>query len=109
MLENATPNLRNFILCLIAGTVLAACGNTPPSFANMSEEELAAYNQTQPLEKMIHCVQEAQTSTYIRKKICRTVMEWVRHNERQAMALDVLNSPAGFGFPDRGAIRDGPG
>ncbi len=100
--------LRTVSLIILSSALLASCTNTRPSFANMSDEELAAYNETQPLENMVHCVYEAQTSTYIRKKICRTVMEWVRYNERQAMALDVLNSPAGFGLPDS-VIRDGPG
>ena len=87
--------------------LLSCCSSNQTSFTNMSEEELASYNQTQPLEKKVHCVVESNTSPFIRKRTCRTVADWVQHNQRQAMALDVLNTPAGFGLPDTN-IFDGP-
>ncbi len=87
--------------------LLTACSSNQTSFTSMSDEELASYNQTQPLESKVHCVVEPNTSTYIRKRTCRTVADWVQHNQRQTMTLDVLNSPPGFGIPDTN-IFDGP-
>ncbi len=95
------------ILVMSCAMLIAACQNTGPSFANMSEVELAAYNEDRPMEVKVYCVREADTSTYIRKRTCRTVADWVRHNERSAMALDVLNMPTSYNLPGT-MIQDGP-
>lgn len=87
--------------------LLAACNsNSGPSFVNMSEVELAAHNRGLPPEEQIFCVHEADSSTYIRKRICRSVLDWVEHNERAAMTLEVLNSRPNYSLPN--SIQDGP-
>lgn len=89
------------------GLVITACASTGPSFANMSEVELAAYNESLPMEEKVYCVREADTSSFIRRRTCRTVADWVRHNERTAMQLEVLNSPASYNLPGT-ILQDGP-
>lgn len=94
---------------LFAGlvTVVSSCSaNNGPSFVTMSEVELAAYNRELPQEKHVYCVKEADTSSFIRRRICRSYEDWVMHNERSAMALDVLSSRPNYSLPN--SIQDGP-
>lgn len=93
---------------LLAGLaiVVSACSSKGPSFTNMDGMELAAYNRELPPEKHVYCVQEADTSTYIRKSICRSYEDWVALNERAAMTLDVLNSRPNYSLAN--SIQDGP-
>lgn len=82
------------ILLVILGAT--ACGNLPTSFVTMSEEELYAYNITQPVLKRVLCREETTTSSYIRKRRCYTVQELVEANTNSVLALDVLNYGANF-------------
>jgi len=93
---------------LLAGfaIVVSACSSNGPSFIGMNELELAAYNRELPPEKHVYCVREADTSTYIRKRICRSYEDWIAHNERAAMTLEVLNSRPNYSLPN--SIQDGP-
>ena len=87
---------------LLVGLAIIACScsaNKGPSFGTMSEVELAVYNRELPPEKHVFCVQEADTSTFIRRRICRSYENWVAHNERSFMTLDVLNSTSSFSLP----------
>ena len=86
--------------------LVAACSNNSPSFTSMSEVELAAYNRGLPPEKQVFCVQETNSSTFIRKRSCQSIEDWVQQNERAAMTLDVLNSRPSFSLPN--SIQDGP-
>jgi len=93
---------------LLTGFALAVtgCSSNGPSFISMNAMELAAYNRDLPPEKHVYCVQEADTSTYIRKNICRSYEDWVAHNERAAMTLDVLNSWPDYSLPN--SIQNDP-
>ena len=95
-----------YLLLTGLAIVVSACGSNGPSFTSMSEVELAAHNRELPPEKHVYCVEEAETSTYIRKRICRSYEDWITHNERAAMTLDVLNSRPSFSLPN--SIQDGP-
>lgn len=79
--------------------LLAACSSNGPSFVSMSEIEIMAYNRGLPIEKQVYCMEGATTSTYIRKRICRTYEDWMIQNEKAAMTLDVLNSRPSFSLP----------
>lgn len=81
---------RNLLL-LAVPVAIVGCGNLPPTFGSMSEEELYAYNSTQPLMKRVLCREERTTSSYIRKRRCYTVQELVDANTSSVQALDVLN------------------
>ena len=72
----------------------------------MNGVDLAAYNRELPPERHVYCVQEADTSTCIRKSICRSYEDSVALNERAAMTLDLLNSRPNYGLPN--SIQDGP-
>ena len=98
--------MKYLLLVVLAITVSACSSNNGPSFNTMSEIELAAYNRELPPERHVYCVEEAETSTYIRKRICRSYEDWVAHNERAAMTLDVLNSRPNYSLPN--SIQDGP-
>jgi len=97
--------MKNLVLACLA-LILTCCGSSGPSFAAMSELELAAYNREQPAEKNVFCVEESSTSTFIRKRVCRSYEDWIAHNERSAMTLDVLNSTPAYSLPN--SIQDGP-
>lgn len=96
-----------YLLFTFLAIAVSACSNTGPSFSSMSELELAAYNRELPAEKHIYCVEQADTSTFIRRKVCQSLEDWISHNERSAMTLDVLNSTPAYSLPN--SIQDGPG
>ena len=96
--------MKNLLLASLMIT-MTACANNGPSFVNMSEVELAAYNRELPAEQRVYCVVEATTSTFIRKRVCRTYEDWLAHNERELMRLDVLNSRPSTGL--QRTVRDG--
>ncbi len=95
-------------LLLLTGLaiLLSTCSSDRPSFVNMNELELALYNNDQPVEKRVYCVQEANSSSYIRKRVCRSYEDWIQENERSAATLDILNSRPSYGPAD--TINDGP-
>ena len=94
-----------YLLLASLATVVSVC-SISPSFTNMNGVDLAAYNRELPPEKHVYCVQEADTSTCIRKSICRSYEDSVALNERAAMALDLLNSRPNYGLPN--SFQDGP-
>jgi len=99
-----TPGRVLWILSLCC--MVSACQNPPRSFASMTEEELFAYNRGQPILKQVYCVREATSSSYIKKRRCRSVEDWVEHNNRAAMTLDVLDVGGdSYNLPD--SINDG--
>ncbi len=95
-------------LLLLAGLAIlvSTCNSDRPSVVNMSEIELAVYNNSQPAEKRVFCVQETSSSTFIRKRVCQSYEDWVQQNEQNAMTLDVLNSRPSYSLPN--SIQDGP-
>lgn len=97
--------MKSLLLVCLA-IIVSACNSNKPSFIGMSEVELAAYNRGLPPEKQIFCVQEANSSSYIRRRSCQSFEDWVQQNERAAMTLDVLNSRPSFSLPN--SIQDGP-
>jgi hypothetical protein len=96
--------MKNLLLASLAIS-LAACASNGSSFESMSELELAAYNRELPIEQHVYCLEEATSSTYIRKRVCRTYEDWLAHNERELMRLDVLNSRPSTGL--QSTVRDG--
>lgn len=97
--------MKNLYLASLS-VLISACGSTGPVFTSMSEVELAAYNRVLPIEKQVYCMEESTTSTFIRKRVCRTYEDWLAQSERAAMTLDVLNSRPSTGLPS--SIQDGP-
>lgn len=95
-------------LLLLAGltTLLFNCSSSRPSFATMNDMELAAYNRGLPPEQQVFCVQETNSSSFIRRRVCQSFEEWVQQNEQNAMTLDVLNSRPAYSLPN--SIQDGP-
>jgi len=83
--------------------LVSACASEPrQNFVRMTEEEIYAYNMERPLMEKIYCFEERQTSTYIRRRQCMTVEDYVYRLERAALALDVLQPSTGtpaFGTP----------
>lgn len=94
------------LLFTFLAILLASCTTARPSFTSMNAAELAAYNRSLPAEKQVYCVQNADSSTYIRKRVCQSYEDWMLQNERAAMTLDVLNSRPSYSIPD--TIQDGP-
>ncbi len=95
-----------FLLLVFLAIIVSSCSSNKPSFTSMSELELAEYNRGLPPEKQVFCLQEADSSTYIRRRSCQSFEDWVQQNERAAMTLDVLNSRPSFSLPS--SIQDGP-
>jgi hypothetical protein len=94
------------LLLVIAAIIVTACSNNRPSIVNMSEIELATHNRGLPAEEQVFCVREADSSSYIRKRICNSYNGWIEHNQKTAMTLDVLNSRPNYSLPN--SIQDGP-
>ena len=96
--------MKRITLLTILASLLWACESSGPRFHEMTDTELYAYNQGQPMEKQVICRTEADTSTYIRKTKCMTVEEMVMHNEQAAMALSVMDFGRNYnqGIPGRG-------
>lgn len=94
------------MLYIALALVLSSCNSGRPSFVNMNEAELAAYNRGQPPEKQIFCVTQSSSSSFIRRRSCQSFEDWVTENERAAMTLDVLNSRPAYSLPN--SIQDGP-
>lgn len=90
--------MKYLLVAGLAFLVSSCAANDGPSFANMSALEILAYNRELPPEKHVFCVQEADTSTFIRRRTCRSYEDWITHNERAAMTLDVLHTPANPGL-----------
>ena len=96
-------NLRS--LLLLASALCVACTVTGrPDFISMSEEDIYAYTLEKPLMKKVYCFQENMTGSYIRRRQCMTVEEYVYRLEQSVLALDVLQPSAGVGA--FGVIRD---
>ncbi|MEZ5488899.1 MAG: hypothetical protein R3F50_01110 [Gammaproteobacteria bacterium] len=93
------------LLLLLCSALSVACTVTGrPDFINMSEEDIYAHNLEQPLMKKVYCFQENMTGSYIRRRQCMTVEEYVYRLEQSVLALDVLQPSAGAG--PFGVIRD---
>ena len=83
-------------LLLSTFLLVSACATDPrPNFLNMTEEEIYVYNMERPLMEKVYCFEERQTSTYIRRRQCMTVENYVYRLERAALALDVLQPATG--------------
>lgn len=96
------------ILVIALSLLVTACQNAPVSFNSMTELELLAYNEERPLAEKVFCSTEAETSSRIRKRHCRTYEQIVNHNEKAVMQLEVLNTnTGGFNFP-QSEIRNIP-
>ena len=96
-----------FLLLIGLGVFLSVCSSNTPSFATMSEAELATYNRSQPAEKQIFCRESTSTSTFIRRRVCQSFEDWVAANERAAMTIDVLDTDANARMPTS-ILQDGP-
>ncbi len=83
--------MKRILIAPIAALLLASCATQPTNFASMSVSELQAYNDGRPVLKQVHCTEERRTGSHIRKTWCRTVEDWVEHNNRALMALDTMN------------------
>lgn len=90
-------------LCLI----VSACQFAPASFTSMNDSELIAYNAGKPVMEQVICTAEATTSTFIRKRRCKTYEEIIHHNEKAMMTLEVMNTGEA-GFKPRTMLNDGP-
>ena len=93
--------LASLRLLLIMGVV--SCTAPQHNFASMSEAELLAYNAERPVLKQIFCREMKPTSSHIRRNVCRSVEDWVHHNERTLLTIGAMNSGDYSVF---GRIRD---
>ncbi len=72
--------------------VLASCSSTNPSFSSMSEVELVAYNEGRAESEQVYCIDEAEPSTFISKRRCKTVEDWKHHNADTMLMLHALDA-----------------
>jgi hypothetical protein len=92
--------MKSVIRILLLGLTLAvaACGtNTRPDFLSMSEEEIFAYNLEKPLMDKVYCFEERETSSYIRRRKCMTVEDYVDRTQKAVDKLYTLQ-PSGPGI-----------
>lgn len=79
------------LLLVSASLLLTACESLPRSFAAMSDEEIYAYNADKPVLEQIYCSNQKRTSSFIRKRRCMTIQQYINERDMAAMELDVLN------------------
>ncbi len=77
-------------LLLTLGVV--SCTAPQHNFASMTEAELLSYNADRPVLKQIYCQKMKPTSSHIRRNVCRSVEDWVHHNERTLLTIGAMNS-----------------
>ncbi len=82
------------LISILLFTIACSTSNRP-NFLRMSEEEIYIYNMNKPLMDKIYCFEEKQTSTFIRRRQCMTVEDYVYRLERAALVLDVLQPSTG--------------
>lgn len=82
--------LRVSLPLLIMGVV--SCTAPQHNFASMTEAELLSYNAGRPVLKQIFCQKMKPTSSHIRRNVCRSVEDWVHHNERTLLTIGAMNS-----------------
>ncbi|MEX0964023.1 MAG: hypothetical protein WDZ52_08305 [Pseudohongiellaceae bacterium] len=97
--------MRNLILAALFVAV-SSCGASGPSLTSMTDAEIVAYNREKPVAEHIYCVTGTSSSSFIRRRTCQTYEDWMAHNEKSAMQLDVLNSRPSYSLPN--SIQDGP-
>ncbi|MEC7605333.1 MAG: hypothetical protein VYD68_02145 [Pseudomonadota bacterium] len=78
------------LLPLIMGVV--SCAAPQHNFASITEAELLAYNAGRPVLAQIFCQKMKPTSSRIRRNVCRSVEDWVHHNERTLPTIGAMNS-----------------
>lgn len=82
---------------MLFSMILTSCVSTEGdvNFERMSEEELAAYNATQPIRQMIVCINEDRSLSRVRRRRCMTD-EQAYGSAQQAQQLGVLNTVPGY-------------
>ena len=68
---------------------------------SMTEEEILAYNNDQPIHNQIECRKEAKSSKIIRKRVCKTIQEWSEKDAEGSSRIHVRTI-----FNSRGRISD---
>lgn len=88
--------MKKLTLLMLFSMILTSCVSTEGdvNFERMSEEELAAYNATQPIRQMIVCINEDRSLSRVRRR-CMTV-EQAYGSAQQAQQLGVLNTVPGY-------------
>ena len=82
---------------VLTGAVLALslfnCATQSTSLRSMSEGELLANNRGKPVMKQIHCQHnQHSTGSHIRRTECKSVEDWVYHDFRTQMAIDIIST-----------------
>ena len=68
---------------------------------SMTEEEILAYNNDQPILEQIECRLEAKSSKIIRKRVCKTIREWSEVDKEGPSRIHIRTI-----FNNRGRISD---
>lgn len=80
------------LLSLLLTVGVVSCTAPQHNFASMTEAELLAFNADRPVLKQIYCQKMKPTSSHIRRNVCRSVEDWVHHNERTLLTIGAMNS-----------------
>ena len=68
---------------------------------SMTEAEIIAYNNNQPIPNQIECRLEAKSSKIIRKRVCKTIREWSEVDTEGSSRVHIRTI-----FNNRGRISD---
>lgn len=83
------------LLVGIAMLMLGACTAPGSIFKHMSEDELALYNATVPINDMVYCFEEVRTGSHIKKKYCSSLAEIVAALTSSYDQLNTVHSGSG--------------
>ncbi len=85
------PDIVRSVLFLMF--LLTGCASTPKT--DVTDEMIAVHNASVAEKDRIVCKMERQTSTYISKRVCRTVAQMEAEEERARELLDRRKGTSG--------------
>lgn len=87
--------MSNLLISICLSLALSACASNLPSFAKMSNEEIAAYNDSVEFHEQVICLRETRIGTHIKRRYCETFADM---EARMLSNIGKLNS-ANLGAP----------
>ena len=83
--------MHKLLFLTAAVPLLFSCTTYSPSFARMSNEEIALYNSSVEFDQQVVCVREVRAGTHIKRRYCETFEEMERRRLTNIGKLNAAN------------------